>query len=142
MIPIPRKAIVQRIEEPPAARIPLSPTLPKVSTEVDTATTSDGSLPDALEAESLMLNIDASLRVHARTQFFSWTQGLLQNMIKHELLICALRNGEPLLFHVDSFASSPVEPAPISELFRRDTLLIPHLIKAWEDNSFRPASLE
>ena len=89
-----------------------------------------------------MLNIDASLRVHARHQFFTWTQGLLQNLIKHDLLICALRNGEPLLFQVDSLATWPVEPAPFSELFRRDTLLIPHLIKAWEDNAFRPIALE
>jgi len=142
MIPTTRKAVTQRIEGPPAARIPLSPQLPEVSNEVDTATTGEGSLPDALEAESLMLNIDASLRVHARTQFFSWTQGLLQNMIKHELLICALRNGEPLLFHVDSFASSPVEPAPLSEMFRRDTSLVPHIIKTWEDNYFRPVFVD
>jgi len=106
------------------------------------ATTSDGSLPDPLEAESLMLNIDASLRVHARHQLFSWTQGLMQNLIKHELLICALRNGEPLLFHVDAFAPSPVEPAPFSEMFRRDTSLVPHLIKTWEDNYFRPVLVD
>jgi transcriptional regulator EpsA len=89
-----------------------------------------------------MLNIDASLRVHARPQFFTWTQGLLQSAIRHEVLICALRNGEPLLFQVDSVATSPVEPGPFSELFRRDTSLVPHLIKAWEDNSFRPVFLE
>jgi transcriptional regulator EpsA len=111
-------------------------------TELTTETPGDGSLPDALELESLMLNIDASLRVHARHQFFTWTQGLLQNLIKHELLICALRNGEPLLFHVDSFAASPVEPGPFIEMFRRDTSLVPHLIKAWEENFFRPVVCE
>jgi len=67
---------------------------------------------------------------------------LLQNLLKHELLICALRNGEPLLFHVDSFATSPVEPGTFSEMFRRDTSLVPHLIKAWEDNYFRPVLCE
>src|SRR5262252_10300984 len=142
MIPSLRKAVVQRIDDLPATRISLSSQLSKVSTEVDTAMPHDGSLLDPLEIESLMLNIDASLRVHARTQFFSWTQGLLQNMIKHELLICALRNGEPLLFHVDSFASSPVEPAPLSEMFRRDTSLVPHIIKTWEDNYFRPVFVD
>jgi transcriptional regulator EpsA len=109
---------------------------------VNTATLSDRSLPDQPEAESLMLNIDASLRVHGRPQFFTWTQGLLQNMIKHELLICALRNGEQLLFNVDAFASSPVETAPFSEMFRRDTSLVPHLIKTWEDDYFRPVSVD
>jgi len=119
-----------------------SPELSELPTDVTTATTSDGSLPDPLELESLMLNIDASLRVHARHQFFTWTQGLLQNLIKHELLICALRNGEPLLFHVDGFATSPVEPAPISEIFRRDTSLVPHLIKTWEESYFKPVLCE
>ena len=142
MIPTPRKAAVQGIDEPPASRLPFPPQLLKALTEVDTATTSDGPLPDALEAESLMLNIDASLRVHARSQFFSWTQGLLQNTLRHDLLICALRNGEPLLFHVDSFASTPVEPTPFSETFRRDTSLVPHLIKTWEDNYFRPVQVD
>ena len=96
------------------------------------------SLPDPFEVESLMLNWEASLRVHARHQFFAWTQGLLQNLVKHELLICALRNGEPLLFHVDSFTSLPVEPGLFSDMFRQDTSLVPHLIKTWEDNHFRP----
>jgi transcriptional regulator EpsA len=106
------------------------------------ATTNDDPLPDSLESESLMLNIDASLRVHARPQLFSWTQGLLQNLVRHELLICALRNGEPLLFHVDSFAQSPVEPGPFNEMFRRDSSLVPHLIKNWEDNDFRPVVVD
>jgi len=109
---------------------------------VTTATTSESSLPDPLEIESLMLNIDASLRVHARHQFFTWTQGLLQNLLKHELLICALRNGEPLLFHADSFAVAPVEPGPFGEMFHRDTSLVPHLVKTWEENYFKPVLCE
>ena len=135
-----RRAVAQERGDQPAARppFPVSHTL----TEVTTATTSEGSLPDPLEIESLMLNIDASLRVHARHQFFTWTQGLLQNLAKHELLICALRSGEPLLFHVDSFATLPAEPGPLGEMFRRDTTLVPHLIKTWEDNYYRPVTCE
>ena len=91
-----------------------------------------------LELESLVLNMEASLRVHARHQFFTWTQGLLQNLLKHELLICALHNAEPESFQVESFTSSLLEPAPLSELFRQDTSLVPHLIKTWEDNYFLP----
>jgi transcriptional regulator EpsA len=139
----PRSAVVRRLDDGSASRLLSSPqqSLEPLN-EATTATTSDGSLPDALELESLMLNIDASLRVHTRHQFFTWTQGLLQNLIGHELLICALRNGEPLLFHVDSFAASPVEPAPFIEIFRRDTSLVPHLIKTWQDNYFRPVICE
>jgi transcriptional regulator EpsA len=134
-----RKAVAPGREDRPVARLQPAP---EHSTEVTTATSSEASLPDQLELESLMLNVDASLRVHARHQLFSWTQGLLQNLVKHELLICALRSGEPLLFHVDAFATSPVEPGPFGEMFRRDTSLVPHIIKSWEENYFRPVICE
>src|ERR1700674_3428235 len=65
----------------------------------------------ARQVESLMLNLDASLRVHARSHFFSWTQGLLQSLIRHEVLICALRDGKPLSFRVDSFSTTTPDPA-------------------------------
>jgi transcriptional regulator EpsA len=91
-----------------------------------------------LQAESLMLNLDASLRVYARHEFFSWTQGALQSLIEHELLICAMPNGEPGSFYVDSFSTAPVEPARLSELFRQDVTLVPQLIKAWEENHCEP----
>ncbi len=111
-------------------------------TPVNSVTSGNASLLDPLELESLMLNMDASLRVHARHHFFTWTQGLLQNLVKHELLICALRNAEPMSFHVDSFTTSPVEPALFSELFRQDTSVVPHLIKTWEGNYFQPVICE
>src|ERR1700675_1085074 len=110
--------------------------------QVNSTESGNTSLLNPLELESLMLNVDASLRVHARHQLFTWTQGVLQNLVKHELLICALRNGEPLSFHIDGFATSPVEPALFSGLFRQDTSLVPHLIKTWEDNYFQPVICE
>ena len=56
------------------------------------------SAADFLQIESIVLNLDASLRVHARAHFFSWTQGLLQSLIRHELLICTLCLGKPPAF--------------------------------------------
>jgi len=57
------------------------------------------------EVEALLLNIDASLRVHARHHLFGWTQGMLQSLVKHELLVCALRSTRPTSYQVDCFAS-------------------------------------
>jgi len=71
---------------------------------------------DGLQAESLMLNLDASLRVYARHELFSWTQGALQSLLEHELLICAMPNGEPGSFYVDSFSTTLVEPARLSTM--------------------------
>ncbi len=90
------------------------------------------------EVETLMLNLDASLRVYQRAHFFSWTQGLLQSLIKHEVLICALPNGEPPSMRADSFSMVAPEPAVFGDMFRRDASAIPGLVKAWEAREFRP----
>jgi transcriptional regulator EpsA len=135
-------------------QMPVAPTVAP-TTFTDFAEAEKGSIPasadtsvgnsevlDFLELESLMLNMDASLRVHARPHFFSWTQGLLQSLIRHELLICALRNGEPMSFHVDTFSTLPAEPGRFSEVFRRDASVMPHIIRAWEENRFEPVVLD
>jgi transcriptional regulator EpsA len=95
-----------------------------------------------VEQESLMLNLDAFLRVHARPHFFSWTQGLLQSLIKHEVLICALRDGDPLSLSVDSFAMNVPDPAILGEAFLRDAPVAPGLIKAWQERRYRPVVCE
>ncbi len=97
---------------------------------------------DALQVESLMANLDASLRVHARAQFFTWTQGLLQGLIKHEVLVCALRNGEPLSLRIDSFSTNVPDSAIFNELFQRDSSVAASLIKAWKERRFRPVICE
>ena len=116
--------VVQRRPQPPAP--------------VNSATSGSPALLDPLELESFKLIIDASLRVYARPHFFTWTQGLLQNLVKHEALICALRDAEPMSFHVESFSTSPLEPALFSDMFRQDTSMVPHIIKTWEENSYQP----
>jgi transcriptional regulator EpsA len=97
---------------------------------------------DPLEQESLLTNMDASLRVHARHQFFNWTQGSLQSLITHELLVCASRNAEPMSFYVESFSTLSLDLARFNELFRQDVALVPHLIKAWEKNRRQPLVCE
>ena len=113
----------------------------KYGAEKDVATGTPETL-GVVEQESLMLNLDASLRVHARPHFFSWTQGLLQSLIKHEVLICALRSAEPLSLSVDSFAMNAPDPTIFSEAFLRDAPVAPGLIKAWEERRFRPVVCE
>lgn len=92
----------------------------------------------AVGQEALLLNLDASLRVHGRPHFFSWTQGLLQNLINHEVLICALADADPLSFTVDCFAMNVREPETVSEDFLRDEALAREFAKQWEERRFRP----
>lgn len=94
------------------------------------------------EVETLMLNLDASLRVYQRAHFFSWTQGLMQSLIRHEVLICALPNGEPPSMRTDSFSMVAPEQSVFGEMFRRDASAIPGLVKAWEAREFRPLILD
>ena len=69
---------------------------------------------DFLQIESIVLNLDASLSVHARAHFFSWTQGLLQSLIRHELLICTLCLGKPPAFRADGFSMTTPDPSTLS----------------------------
>jgi len=100
----------------------------------------DGAGGAPIDAESVLVAIDASLRVHDKHQFCEWSQGLLQYLLKHELLICALCGGSSISSQVDAFAASPLDSGLFEDLFRRDTALVAHLIKAWTDNNFEPVS--
>ena len=96
----------------------------------------------ALEMESLLLNLEGALKVRVRHQLFSWTQGALQNLIPHDLLICALCHDRPALRYVDSFSTAPIEPAHFNELFRNDVSLVPAIFKAWEENHCQPVTFD
>jgi transcriptional regulator EpsA len=97
---------------------------------------------DFLQIESIVLNLDASLRVHARAHFFSWSQGLLQSLIRHELLICTLCLGKPPAFRADGFSMTAPEPSNFSDLFLRDTAVAPALLKHWEERRYQPFVIE
>jgi transcriptional regulator EpsA len=95
-------------------------------------------LLDVRDLESLLLNLDASLRVHARTHFFSWTQGLLQSLVRHKVLICGLRAGDPTTFRVDSFSTLVPDATALGELMLRDPSVAPGLIKIWKEHKYLP----
>jgi transcriptional regulator EpsA len=86
------------------------------------------------EREALLLNIDVSLRVHTRPQFFGWVQGALQSMIPHEVLVCGLQESRQMALRVDSFSTAPVDCSRLDELFQQDVSLVPYLIEIWEKN--------
>ena len=97
---------------------------------------------DFLQIESIVLNLDASLRVHARAHFFSWTQGLLQSLIRHELLICALCHGKPPALRADGFSMTAPDPSTMCDLFLRDPSVAPGLLKVWEERRYQPVVFE
>ncbi|MGH8746555.1 MAG: XrtB/PEP-CTERM-associated transcriptional regulator EpsA [Burkholderiales bacterium] len=124
------------MEHPPPLRASPSPAA------AHAAGAGDAVLFGPLERESLMLNMDAALHVYARHHFFAWTQGMLQNLVRHEVLTCALYGSDPASLQVESFAVPDVDQAAIGDLIHRDTQVLPNIIKSWEESLFRPVSLE
>jgi transcriptional regulator EpsA len=109
---------------------------------LSTSTPASSAASDFLQIESIVLNLDASLRVHSRAHFFSWTQGLLQSLIRHELLVCMLCNGKPPAFRADGFSMTTPDPGLFSDMLVRDTAVAPALLKAWEDRRYQPAVID
>ncbi len=50
-------------------------------------------LADEEDRDRLIHILESSLDVHKATQFFAWTQGPLQSLLPHEILICGMPNG-------------------------------------------------
>jgi transcriptional regulator EpsA len=95
-------------------------------------------LLDAQRLEALLLNIDASLRVYSRPQLFSWTQGMLQNLVRHEMLLCALRESRAVSYQIDCFASPWIDSERMRQLFQQDVELIEELSRQWSEGEFHP----
>src|SRR5688572_12773110 len=122
----------------PMQSVPLASTLPASGETSDARSAAT----DFLQIESIVLNLDASLRVHARAHFFSWTQGLLQSLIRHELLICTLCLGKPPAFRADGFSMTTPDPTLFSDVFLRDTAVATTLLKAWEEKRYQPVAID
>jgi transcriptional regulator EpsA len=97
---------------------------------------------DPLELESLVLNLDASLRVHTSHHFFSWSQGALQSLIRHEALTCVLGKGEPVSFQTESHSSVALDIARFNDVFRQDTAVVAQLVTQWEEKRRRPLVMD
>ena len=92
---------------------------------------------DESEREALFLNIDLSLRVHARAQLLGSVQGALQSLIPHEVLVCGMQEARQAPLSVDSFSTAPMDGSRLNALFQQDVSLVPHLIELWKENRCR-----
>jgi transcriptional regulator EpsA len=94
------------------------------------------------ELEPWLLNVDASLRVHARHHLFGWTQGVLQSLVRHDILICGVRSGGDTTYQADCFASPWLDSKRLSETFRQDTALVAQLGASWLDHDSHPIAFD
>jgi transcriptional regulator EpsA len=72
--------------------------------------------------------VESSLRVMNRHQFFVWSQGALQRLVPHEILICGLDGGPRNGFEQHHFeATRYFRETHFQALCRTDTGLLAHL---------------
>lgn len=98
----------------------------------------DGGPLDAAELEAVVLNMEASLRIYTKHHFFGWAQGLLQNLVPHEALICSLRPGEGRVPVVEAFTTAAGEGEPLDRLYGQEGAFGEKLVKEWEEKLYQP----
>lgn len=124
---------------------PASGVVPQPGAEAPARPAGEAASPlllDALLLEALVLNLEAALRVHVRSHFFTWTQGLLQSLLPHDVLICALRGAGPSSFRIDSYSTIVADARHFEELLLRDPAVVPDLARAWKERRFLPLEYE
>jgi transcriptional regulator EpsA len=133
-----QRADAARTEQP---ELRLMTPLPVATPERDAAPAGEtlgSALLDAPNVEGLLLNLDASLRITTRAQFFTWTQGLLLNLIRHRVLLCALRKGRDPAFTVDSFSTVVANAGSFGDVLTREASLVSKLADHWVQRQFAP----
>lgn len=95
-----------------------------------TAFNISSAVPDADIAE-LMATIADGMQIRRRYQFFVWTQGRLQSMLPHGILVCGLpRHTGPRMFF-DYFYNIPIAPETLGRLCHPRAGVACDMMEAW-----------
>jgi len=85
----------------------------------------------ASDSAALVLAITESLVVRRRFQFFAWTQGQLQTLLPHGVLVCGLPRGTGTGMFFDYFHNVPLPTQALSRLCHpRDGVAV-GMLEAW-----------
>lgn len=94
------------------------------------------------ELDVLLVNIETSIKVKKRSDFFSWVQGVFQGMLAHEVLICAMADPASRGYRMEWMASRPIDETRFAELCDNTGGLVHRLIALWEQSGRRPLLLK
>jgi transcriptional regulator EpsA len=87
------------------------------------------------ERLSLMQIIDASFQVNKRHHFFSWSQGVVQFLVPHEILVCGMSGSSDPGMHMYYFSSSRYfKQDQFSAVCDAETGLMRHMISHWDSH--------
>jgi transcriptional regulator EpsA len=105
----------------------------------ETATATPASQQIVLETEDrdrLVWIVESGLQVKSQSSFFLWTQGPLQLLLPHEVLLCCVKTGPSSAFHIRRFSSSRSFREEQFETFcDAQSGLLQRLLARWMRNS-------
>jgi transcriptional regulator EpsA len=90
------------------------------------------------DEEYLMRAIEFSLPIRKREQFFLWSQGVLQALIPHEVLFCALGDTATKTFITDRYTARPFPEQAYRDICGVDGGLLAGAYAAWEECGHAP----
>jgi len=94
-----------------------------------------------VDRDCLLLAIERSMRVRAHAHFFNWTQGALQALLPHDILVCAAYDSQGNQVHSDVLGAVPIMEDVRGMILRPDGGLIPGLRAMWEHNGRQPVTV-
>jgi len=98
----------------------------------------DLTLTDSMTMERMVLAIEGSIKISRRFQFFLWSQGALQGLLPHEMLICVFGDFANFQFKYDIFSSTKVEQPLIDELLDPIDGPVMAIFKEWVNGRKSP----
>src|ERR1700761_6950076 len=81
---------------------------PQNETLMRTADVGNPAILSGPDIDKLLLIVDHSLKVCRRPHFYNWSQGALQSLLPHEVLVCAHWDRNAQQLQTDSFSSVPI----------------------------------
>jgi transcriptional regulator EpsA len=95
-----------------------------------------------LEQEYLLRIIESAVQVRDLRQFFLWTQGQLQALLPHRLMVCMHFDAGDALLRVECLHGSVLDDASMKRLCDPDQGLAPRLARHWREGARLPAVSE
>lgn len=87
----------------------------------------------ARELERFMHVVHSSMEVRRRNQFFLWSQGHLQSLIPHEVLICAHGDHLRRSLVIEHFSSYPLSDRDVDGIVDVEGGLMVQAIRVWAE---------
>lgn len=91
-----------------------------------------------LDRDCLLLAIESSIRVRAHAHFFSWTQGALQTILPHGMLLCAAFGRDGSTLFADVMAVHPLKAEARDAMLRPNGGLLSQLANHWQRHGRSP----